>query len=187
MDAVFQGLAGRAERGTIPVPMNKDTWALILFSHGSLLCGAGCSLEAHASRLAATGQYAAVEPGYLNYSEPTFEQAVRRCIARGAARILVLPYFLVPGRFVTRDLPDALERMRAAHPGVEFRVAAPIGFDPAIVEAVLGLARRASPLEERLERELGIPELCRAQPGCPLFGSGKCPVGAACSAAGGGD
>ena len=164
--------------------MDKDAWALILFSHGSLLCGAGCSLEAHAARIAATGRFLAVEPGYLNYSEPTFAEAVDRCVAKGARHILVLPYFLVPGRFVTQDLPRAMEAVRATHPGVEFRVAAPIGFHASIIDAVLELARSAAPLAQRLERELGIPELCRALPACPLYGTSHCAVSAAASARG---
>ncbi|MGC8667800.1 MAG: sirohydrochlorin chelatase [Chthonomonadales bacterium] len=166
--------------------MDKNTWALVLFSHGSLLCGAGCALEAHAARLYATGHYVAVEPGYLNYSEPTFEQAVDRCVARGARRILVLPYFLVPGRFVTQDLPAALDRIKAAYTGVEFTVAAPIGFDGLIADAVLELARGASPLADRLGRALGIPDACRALPACPLYGSVYCPVGASEAGAGSG-
>lgn len=75
--------------------------ALILFSHGSLLCGAGEALDAHADRLRQTGEWDRVGVGYMNYSEPTFAETVAECVLRGATRIIVLPFFLVPGFFVT--------------------------------------------------------------------------------------
>src|SRR5687768_11321086 len=77
---------------------------LILFSHGSVLCGAGNALEAHVARLREGREWAAVEIGYLNYSRPTFQEAVQRLAAAGIRRISIVPYFLVPGYFVTTSL-----------------------------------------------------------------------------------
>ncbi|HLK56589.1 MAG TPA: CbiX/SirB N-terminal domain-containing protein, partial [Chthonomonadaceae bacterium] len=82
--------------------------AVILFSHGSVLCGSGVALDAHADRLRARGIAPIVTVGYLNYSEPPFLQAVAQCVAQGATRIIVAPYFLVPGYFVKVDLPKSV-------------------------------------------------------------------------------
>ena len=65
---------------------NDGMDALILFSHGSLLCGAGEALEAHAARLRARGRWPVVEVGYMNYSEPTFAQAIEGAGPAGATR-----------------------------------------------------------------------------------------------------
>src|SRR4051794_11363351 len=97
--------------------------ALILFSHGSLLCGAGEALEAHAARLRARGAFDLVAIGYLNYSEPTFDEAAEMTISAGANRIIIAPYFLVPGYFVNKSLPEAVAPVRAAHPEIEFVIA----------------------------------------------------------------
>src|SRR5260221_7899267 len=96
--------------------------AVILFSHGSVLCGAGEALNGHAERLQAAGIAPLVAVGYLNYSEPLFAATVASCVAAGATRILVAPYFLVPGYFVKVDLPKAVEAAQAQHPGLEFIV-----------------------------------------------------------------
>ena len=82
--------------------------ALILFSHGSVLCGAGQNLFELARFMQARGDAPIVEVGFLNYSEPPFADAFRRCVERGATQITVVPYFLVAGKFVKDDLPKQI-------------------------------------------------------------------------------
>ena len=52
---------------------------------------------------------------------------------RGGARpdIVVLPFFLVPGYFVTKSLPEHIAAAQADFPDLEFTVADAIGFDAA--------------------------------------------------------
>jgi len=45
-----------------------------------------------------------VVPGYLNYSDPTFEGAFARVVQQGAMLVTVVPYFLVAGYFVPTHL-----------------------------------------------------------------------------------
>src|SRR5215470_7288973 len=120
--------------------MNERVTALILFSHGSLLCGAGNTLYEHARRLEERGEFDIVEVGFLNYSKPEFSVAVEKCVAGEAELIVVLPYFLVPGKFVSKDLPQKIEEARAIYPEVDFIVAEPIGFDDRLADAILELA-----------------------------------------------
>src|SRR5438270_817900 len=103
--------------------------ALILFSHGSVLSGAGETLHEHARRLRERGCFRTVEVGFLNYSTPTFADAVARCAAAGARRVVVAPYFLVPGKFVSFDLPQQVRAAQDLWPDIEFIVADAIGFD----------------------------------------------------------
>ena len=88
--------------------------AIILFSHGSVLCGAGQNLLELARYMRERGNAPTVEPGYLNYSEPRFEETFRQCVAQGATRITIVPYFLVAGKFVKDDLPQQIAAMQAA-------------------------------------------------------------------------
>ena len=98
-----------------------------------------------AARMRERGDAALVEVGFLNYTEPSFPLAVRRCVEQGATRILVAPYFLVAGKFVIEDLPRVIESARAEHPSIEFVVADVIGFHPALAEAIRASARDANP------------------------------------------
>ena len=150
---------------------------LILFSHGSLLCGAGEALEEHACRLRATGAWPIVEIGYLNYSEPTFAEAAARCCAQGATRIVVLPFFLAPGYFVTKSLPEQVQAAQAKYPEIEFRVADAIGFDPALAEMLIAAALEPLGPNEWRDDLAAAARNCRARPDCPLYDTPDCPHG----------
>lgn len=149
--------------------------ALILFSHGSLLCGAGEALEAHAARLRARGGFGQVEIGYLNYSPPRFAEAVARVAAAGARRVVVVPYFLVAGYFITQELPRCLAAARAAHPDLEFVVADAMRHDAALADALLDAARGARGAEAWREPLARAAASCRANPECPLYATPACP------------
>ena len=78
----------------LPGPQQQESCmrhAIILFSHGSLLCGAGETLRQLAERMQARGDADWVRVGYLNYSEPAFEDTFARCVQDGATRITIAP------------------------------------------------------------------------------------------------
>lgn len=149
--------------------------ALILFSHGSLLCGAGEALDVHADRLRQTGEWDMVAVGYMNYSEPTFAESVAECAGRGATKVLVLPFFLIPGYFVTKSLPEQLEAAKAAHPHLEFTVAAAIGFDMGLADALIAGAQAPLGPDEWRDDLAAAARGCRARPDCPLYATPNCP------------
>lgn len=149
--------------------------ALILFSHGSLLCGAGEALDTHAGRLRRTGDWPLVFVGYMNYSEPTFAEAVANAVSQGATRIVVLPFFLIPGYFVTQTLPEQLTAVQADYPSLEFVVAQAIGYDTGLADALIASAQ--TPLGPDAWRDdlTAAARGCRARPDCPLYATPNCP------------
>jgi sirohydrochlorin ferrochelatase len=112
------------------------TTALLLIAHGSRRREANADLEHLAEALRQRGPYALVECCYLELAEPTIEQGGDRCVARGATRVLMVPYFLSAGRHVTEDLEAARQLLTAKHPGVVFRLAEPVGRHPLMVEII---------------------------------------------------
>lgn len=150
--------------------------AILLFSHGSVLCGAERNLLELAGRMRERGEAPIVEVAFLNYTEPTFEQAVERCLAAGARRIVVAPYFLIAGKFVTEDLARVVERERARHPSIEIAVAEVIGFHESLADAVLASASEARAPREWAAELRGAAAYCREHPKCPLYGSDVCRV-----------
>jgi sirohydrochlorin cobaltochelatase len=147
---------------------------LILFSHGSLLCGAGVALREHAARLRARRRFPIVEIGYLNYERPTFAEAIERCATAGVRRAFVVPYFLVAGRFVTRDLPQQLSAAQRAHPTLQLYVAPPLGYSERIAESVVESARGALPKRFWNQRLREAASLCESDPDCPLYRAERC-------------
>lgn len=150
--------------------------AIILFSHGSVLCGAGQNLLELARRMRDRGDAAIVEPGYLNYSEPRFAETFRRCVQQGATRITIVPYFLVAGKFVKEDLPGQIEQMQAEFPNVEVHIADAIRFHPRLADALIACAERAQPPAAWRDTKAQAAAFCRASPRCPLYGTDDCPA-----------
>ncbi len=150
--------------------------AIILFSHGSVLCGAGENLFALAREMEARGDAPVVEAGFLNYSKPTFEDAFARCVERGATKISVAPYFLVAGYFVGVALPPKIEAMRAQFPDVEVIVAQALKTHELLAQAILNCASRAQKPEKWRDVLNTAPQFCLDNPACPLNGTPKCPL-----------
>ncbi len=152
------------------------TDAIILFSHGSVLCGAGETLRELAERMRERGDAPIVEVGYLNYSEPAFESTFERCVALGARRITIAPYFLVAGKFVKVDLPRKIKAVISGYPYVEVQVADAMRFHPRLADALLACAGRAAPPSEWRRTLETASQFCRVDERCPLYGTPACRV-----------
>lgn len=120
------------------------TTALLLIAHGSRRDEANADLKFLAGELVRRGRYPIIESCYLELAEPDIEAGGDRCVARGADRVLMVPYFLSAGMHVVRDLEDARQSLQAKYPMADFRLCEPIGRHPLLVEIV---ARRAEEAE----------------------------------------
>jgi sirohydrochlorin ferrochelatase len=114
----------------------SDRVAILLIAHGSREPAANDDLLGLASRLAALGTYPIVEACFLELAEPDIPAGGERCVARGATRILLVPYFLSAGVHLRRDLTIARDELRRRYPGVEFRLGAPLGPHPLLDQLV---------------------------------------------------
>src|SRR5258708_1707104 len=83
------------------------TTGIIIVDHGSRLAESNQMLEELAARFAQrfAPQYSIVEPAHMDLAEPSIATAYARCAERGAARIVVAPFFLGPGKHWTQDIP----------------------------------------------------------------------------------
>ena len=104
--------------------------AVLLISHGSRHAPANDDLLGLVGRIAGRGDYRIVEPAFLELAEPDISLGGRRCVERGASRVLMVPYFLSSGVHLLRDLTAARDELRKVHPGIEFRLGPPLGPDP---------------------------------------------------------
>jgi len=123
--------------------MGEGSAAVILLGHGSRLPESTRSLDEVARRVAEFLGATRVEVAFLQLSRPGLAEAADRCVAAGARRVAVVPYFLFAGTHVREALPRELERLQNRHPGVEFRVAPVLGGHPKLAEAAADRAREA--------------------------------------------
>ena len=63
--------------------------------------------------------------------------AVGALVARGATRIVVIPYFLTLGIHLQRDLPRIADELRRIYPGVSIDIAEPLDGHPALLEILI--------------------------------------------------
>lgn len=125
--------------------------ALILIDHGSVRAAANEMLERVADRVRARGEYDIVRAAHMELADPTLEETFAACVAEGAGRVVVHPYFLSPGRHSQSDIPRMTREAAAKHPGVQCYMTDPLGVDERIVDLVLarsGQAVEAGPLAE---------------------------------------
>lgn len=114
---------------------------LLLIAHGSRHGPANDDLRHVAAAMAGRGHEAMAS--YLELASPGIVEGGRECVAGGAARVVLLPYFLSAGVHVSRDLTAARDALAAEHPGVEFVLAEPLGRHPLLLDVVEDRAREA--------------------------------------------
>jgi sirohydrochlorin ferrochelatase len=115
---------------------------LLLIAHGSRQAEANADLEHVAEQLRRRGHGIAVA-AYLELAEPDVASGGARCVELGAERVVLVPYFLSAGVHVRRDLAAAREALARRFPGVEFRLAEPLGRHPLLLDVVEERARGA--------------------------------------------
>lgn len=96
--------------------------ALVLIDHGSRRSESNALLEEMATRVAGQLPEWHVEAAHMELAEPSLADAVARCVEKGAREIVVVPFFLGPGRHVTEDIPRLVQEQREAHPDVSMRL-----------------------------------------------------------------
>jgi sirohydrochlorin ferrochelatase len=116
--------------------------AFLLIAHGSRHPEANADLHHVVDDLRQRG-HAVVEAAFLELAEPDIAEGGRRCVAQGAAVVVLVPYFLSAGVHVRRDLTEARARLAACFPAVDFRLAEPLGRHPLLLEVVAERAREA--------------------------------------------
>ena len=115
---------------------NDPETGIILVDHGSRLAEANAMLEEVARVYREQTGARIVEPAHMELAAPSIADAFDRCVAQGARRIVVLLFFLSPGRHSMRDIPRLTAEASAAHPGVTYTVSQPIGIDPRLIDVL---------------------------------------------------
>jgi sirohydrochlorin ferrochelatase len=119
--------------------------ALVLVDHGSREAAANRVLEEVAERLRRRLPGRLVRVAHMELAPPSLGDAFDACVAEGSREVVVLPYFLGPGRHSADDIPRLAREAALRHPGVAVRVAEPLGVHDALVDVLLDRLAEASP------------------------------------------
>ena len=116
---------------------------IVIVDHGSRRDESNHMLERVAGLFAERfgNRYEVVEPAHMELAEPSIATAYARCVERGAERVVVLPFFLGPGKHWTQDIPRLTADASMRFPNTTYHVAPTLGIDDLILDL---LDKRAS-------------------------------------------
>jgi len=117
---------------------------LLLFAHGARDPNWALPFEAVVARIRAGAPEVAVALAYLDFMTPGIVEAGDSLAAAGCTRVDVVPLFLGAGGHVRKDLPLLVERLRQAHPAVEWLLRRTVGEDEAVIAAMAQCALQPS-------------------------------------------
>ncbi len=109
---------------------------IIIVDHGSRRDESNRMLEDVAALFATrfAERFEIVEPAHMELAEPSIATAYARCVARGATRVVVCPFFLGPGKHWTSDIPRLTFEAARQHPQTTYHVSQPLGIDDLILD-----------------------------------------------------
>lgn len=157
------------ESDTSQTNQRPPVTAVIIVDHGSRKPASNEMLYEATKVFAAQSDYAIIEPAHMELAQPDIAMAFRKCVEQGAARVVVFPYFLSPGRHWSEDIPRLVTEAARPFPEVEWLVTAPFGLHQEM----------SSIINDRIQHCLGVAEgRHRAEPcdvcddggGCELRG-----------------
>ncbi len=116
--------------------MEDNRTAILLLGHGSRVPEANQVLHAVAEMVRGRMGCDIVEVAFREQHAPDIQKGIDACVARGARRILLVPYFLFAGAHVLEDLPGEIEEGARRHPDLEMALTEPLGLHPKLGDIV---------------------------------------------------
>lgn len=116
---------------------------VILFGHGARDPRWAGPFHAVAARVREREPGVEVRLAFLELMAPDLPTAGAELAAAGCTVVTVLPLFLGAGGHVRRDLPEILDRLRAAFPQVQWQLEPPVGELPSVIDAMAAAALRS--------------------------------------------
>jgi sirohydrochlorin cobaltochelatase len=113
---------------------------LVLFAHGARDPRWREPFERLAAKARAARPDVAVSLAFLELMDPRLDAAIDDLASRGCSAIRIVPVFLGQGGHVREDLPAAVERVRARHPGIAIQLREAVGEDDAVLERIAAVA-----------------------------------------------
>ena len=105
--------------------------------HGSKARSFDSAMKRVAGALRKTGQYDRVLCAFLEVSRPSIPEAIELAVRHGAREIRVMPYFVLTGKHVQRDIPEIIrEAVRRHSPAVRIVRCPYLGYHSKIVSVV---------------------------------------------------
>lgn len=135
-----------------PLPLQRP---LLMVGHGTKDEAGRQSLLDFASVYQALDTSRPVVPCFLELTDPTIQEGIDQCVAKGYTEISVLPILLFAARHNKFDITNELDRAKARYPQLKLHYGRHFGITPGILELWRSrLAELDSPQSNRSETVL---------------------------------
>ncbi|MDO9309815.1 MAG: CbiX/SirB N-terminal domain-containing protein [Deltaproteobacteria bacterium] len=101
--------------------------AILMMAHGSRIAEANDAAREVAAMVKEMTGFEIVEVAFRELHQPDIQSGIDACVARGAQRVLLMPYFLFMGAHVQHDLPEEIEEAKKRHPALIMEMGGHLG------------------------------------------------------------
>ena len=108
--------------------------AILMMAHGSRIAEANDAAREVAKMVQEITGFEMVEVSFREMHEPNIQLGIDACVAKGAERILLMPYFLFSGAHVLHDLPDEISEAKKRYPNLLMEMGGHIGVHRKLAE-----------------------------------------------------
>ena len=108
--------------------------AILLMAHGSRISEANNAVHEVAQMVQKMSGFEIVEVSFREMHAPNIQTGIDACVAKGAQRILLMPYFLFMGAHVLHDLPEEIEEARKRYPSLVMEMGGHLGAHSKLAE-----------------------------------------------------
>lgn len=115
-------------------------------AHGSRIAEANDAAYQVAKMVQEQTGFEIVEVAFRELHEPDIQSGIDACVAKGAGRILLMPYFLFMGAHVQHDLPEEIAEATKRYPELIMEMGGHLGAHRKLAEI------EAERIGESLER-----------------------------------
>jgi sirohydrochlorin ferrochelatase len=101
--------------------------AILMMAHGSRIIEANDAAREVAAMVQEMTGFEIFEVSFRELHEPNIQLGIDVCVAKGAERILLMPYFLFMGAHVQHDLPEEIDMAKKRHPNLIMEMGCHLG------------------------------------------------------------
>ena len=113
--------------------------ALIIAAHGSRKKESNLEVASLAARVSekAAGLFEKVEYAFLQIADPLLEKKIDELVQKGAAEIVIFPFFIGSGSHILVDIPKLVQQAQITYKHVEFKLTRHFGKIEAVEDLIL--------------------------------------------------